>query len=432
MRTAVMSFAVASKRANVPVGVKSVSKGERWARSIALFFAGATSGIDLHVVGTLPVGEIVILVAFAVFQFQAWGLRSERRPRYFNWLLALQAIATCALVFSDFYRGSEAADYLRGWMRMVLLFIDLLAFSLLESRAVGVWISFQIGTIFSCVSLLTAPPLFGEYWKFGFASSVTALVVFLLQQVKSTAVRVIGLLGLGVLHAVLEYRSMAMICGCTALALAIGQVPKKFRFRTAIVFAVIAVLGFLPLKSLVLQKRGVGGNRSDVERAAMIEAASGAFVESPFIGQGSWFSHSDVMNRFLDIRAMREADAGGGLGFDPNDAEGVAIHSQTLVELAEGGLFGGSFFLFYDVLLVWSILALIFVLGDDRRGAPMEFYVLFSSLYASFMSPFSGIERLHIALAAMLAVEIVMRARHKQEADPKPKRGRVRVAYQLS
>ncbi|HEY9154155.1 MAG TPA: hypothetical protein VIM69_03430 [Opitutaceae bacterium] len=411
---------------------KTVSRSERWARAVALFFAGATSGIDLHIVGTLPVGEIVILAAFAVFQFQAWSSRGEPRARYFNWLLSLQAIATCALIFSDFYRGSESADYLRGWMRMVLLLIDLLAFSVIESRAVGVWVAFQVGTVFSCVSLLTAPPLFGEYWKFGFASSVTVLVVLILQRINVTAVRMIGLLGLGAVHAVLEYRSMAMICGCTALALAMAQVPKKYRFKTAIVFAVISALAFFPLRTLVLQKKGDGGSRSDVERAAMIEAASGAFVDSPFIGQGSWFSHSDVMNRFLDIRAMREADAGGGLGFDPNDAEGVAIHSQTLVALAEGGLFGGGFFLFYDLLVGWAILARIFVLGEDRGGSPLEFYVLFSSLYASFMSPFSGIERLHIALAAVLAVEVVMRARRQREANPKPKMRNAPPTYQLS
>ena len=389
---------------------RSVSTPEWWARSAALFLAGATSGIDLHVVGTLPVGEVVILAAFVVFQIQAFGSRGGERPRYLNWLLALQAVATCALIFSDLWRGSESADFLRGWMRMILLLVDLFAFSLLESRSAGAWVAFQVGTVFSCVSLLFAPPLFGEYWKFGFASSVTVFAVLVLQKMKSVWGRAGGLMALAILHAVLEYRSMALICGCTALALAVAQVSKKIRVKAAIVLVVFAAIAFFPVRSLVLEKRGEGGGRSDVERAAMIEAASGAFIESPFIGQGSWFSHSDVMNRFLDIRAIREADAGGGLGFDPNDAEGVAIHSQTLVSLAEGGIFGGSFFLFYDGFLVWAILSRIFLTGEDGRNAPLEFYVLFSSLYATFMSPFSGIERLHIALAAVLAVNIIMRA----------------------
>ena len=43
--------------------------------------------------------------------------------------------------------------------------------------------------------------------------------------------------------------------------------------------------------------------RSDVDRTAMIQAAVEGFVESPFIGHGSWFSNSDVLDNYLYIRA---------------------------------------------------------------------------------------------------------------------------------
>jgi len=85
--------------------------------------------------------------------------------------------------------------------------------------------------------------------------------------------------------------------------------------------------------------------RSDIERTAMVTAALEAFESSPLIGHGSWFSNSDVYENFMVLRheaALREHV--GGFASPNQTPDAMALHSQLLVALAEGGLFGGAFF----------------------------------------------------------------------------------------
>ena len=146
----------------------------------------------------------------------------------------------------------------------------------------------------------------------------------------------------------------------------------------------------------------------------MLSAASEAFLASPLIGQGSWFSNSKVMDRFVEIRAENAREAGVG-GFADDDGETMAIHSQMLVGLAEGGLAGGCFFAAYGGFLLWG---LWWVAATRRwnRLTGVYLFLLLSGLLNLCFTPFSGVARVDIA-ATVGALLMLWRERSGKEEE---------------
>ena len=142
--------------------------------------------------------------------------------------------------------------------------------------------------------------------------------------------------------------------------------------------------------------------RSNVERAAMMTAAVEAIKESPLIGHGSWFSNTDVYANFTLIRqeAAREANV-GGFPQEYEDEGTTAIHSQILVAIAEGGLFGGAFFCVFGTSLLLCLAKLVFC-APWHKLTPLCTLLLLSALWNLFFSPFSGAQRVYIAMACGL------------------------------
>ncbi|HEY4989508.1 MAG TPA: hypothetical protein VII09_06865, partial [Opitutaceae bacterium] len=95
--------------------------------------------------------------------------------------------------------------------------------------------------------------------------------------------------------------------------------------------------------------------------------------------------------------------AAGVGGFpEADEAPGsVAFHSQILVALAEGGVFGASFFLAFGAALVAAIGRLIFM-GEGGRYTGIYLLILISALFNWMLSPFSGAHRVYIAIACGL------------------------------
>ena len=135
----------------------------------------------------------------------------------------------------------------------------------------------------------------------------------------------------------------------------------------------------------------------------MMTAAAEAFVESPLIGHGSWFSRSNVYENFLMIRdeAAHEADVGGFANANDQDIDTIAFHSQILVALAEGGLFGAAFFLVFAVGLLGAMAQIVFRASWHRSDPAALLYLLFAAWNLA-MSPFSGAHRVYIALSVGL------------------------------
>ena len=134
----------------------------------------------------------------------------------------------------------------------------------------------------------------------------------------------------------------------------------------------------------------------------MLLAAYQGFRSSPAIGQGSWFSNSPVFENFMAIRAeAAKAEHIGGFPEANEDPGTVAIHSQILVALAEGGIFGATFFIAFGAALAAAIYRLTFLL-EGNRFTGIYLLILLSALFNWFLSPFSGAHRVYIAVACGL------------------------------
>ena len=231
------------------------------------------------------------------------------------------------------------------------------------------------------------------------------------------------------------YRSLGMQCLLLAGLLLSRSLPLLFRKYLFIMCIPIALVGLPWTLNLLLADTEDGTVRSNVERSAMLTAAWEGFLASPWVGNGSWFSKSDVWDNFLLIRSQKEVETGGKLGFDPHDFEGTAIHSQILTALAEGGLLGGTFFLAYTVLI---ILGFWFLLTEASWHwlMPIRLSILISSFCGVFMNPFSGWSRLEIGMTAALTVVLLDERKalllRSTSRSPSLKRPRVSAPLRLS
>jgi len=352
----------------------------------------------------MPLGEIVLVLAAgwavlcAIFN-QAWP-DSLLRSRLLRNLMVAQLVAFCGYVFSDLYRHSLPHDMMRGWSRMIFLAIDIVAIAYLFGRSPGNLLGLVFGECLGDVtSALIFGPLFGDMWKFGVGAPLT-IALFWLASFAGPFASMAAAAAFGVLHFVMDYRSFGGLCLLTGLLTFLQVMPKKSRLWLAPVGAVAlaAAVGWTYLRTQTgneVQRT----TRSDVERSAMITAAADAVEKSPLIGQGSWFSNSDVYENFVLIRheAARKAHVGGfaNVGEDPGT---MALHSQILVALAEGGLFGGAFFLIFGFNLLQALYRMVFV-ERWHRLTPLCTLLLLSALWNLLFSPFSGAHRVYIAMA---------------------------------
>ena len=389
---------------------------------LAAFLIGLVRSWTIQLVGAMPVGELILLavVGHAIL----WVALTSRlpaplpAPRLLAIFALCQGLALVSYIVTDLWRESAPVDMIRGWLRMVFVLIDLGGLALLLGATERTFAFIQLGASFSFLQLLITPPTFGEYWKFGFAYPVTTFVLLLAPRLLGYWAAPLSCLAVGVLNAFMDFRSLGAICIGIGGLLAIRALPKSARkaFMTA------GAIGVLALSPWIFQKMfadtGGRADRSNVERLSMLSAAWEGFVESPLIGQGSWFSRSDLMDNFLLIRIEKAHAAGGGMQFKDDDFEGISIHSQILVTLAEGGIFGGLFFFAYGLGIIW---AMWFALSDAawHWTLPSRVFILATSFWDFWMSPFSGPVRVNIALTALL-IALFWRERARQRAAERP------------
>lgn len=402
--------------ASSPPRPSSSTPGERSAAftlSGALsLFAGVLTPFTVSLGGELPLGELVLGVVAAwalliVALAHAWP-GPLWRDRVFLALLAAQFVALGAYVASDIYRGSVPDDMARGWARMVFLGADFAAIAYLSGCSARNFLLLLVGVQLGEVAkVFLEGALFGDYWKFGFALPVT-VGVFLLARFGGFLLSAAAAAALGVLHFVLDFRSLGLICILVSAFVLVQAFPRVWRIWIAPLglLAALAVGGLVYAHTTSADREGQRTSRSNVERTAMVQAAVEAFVASPLVGHGSWFSRTDVMDEFMIIREDLAHEAGvGGFAGANEEEEGVTLHSQLLVTLAEGGLFGAAFFIPYAFGLMWALHDQV-VVRPWSPGSPLRLFILSLALFNVFLSPFSGAHRVHIALAAVLVIII--------------------------
>ena len=376
---------------------------------------GLTNPFTIRLVGLMPVSEVILLAAGTIYFLRT--VLSHRVDetlvggRVFRWLMAAQAVALFGYIFSDVWRGSSTSDIARGWARMVFLAFDVVCMAVLFGD-VRVFVAYELGVAFSGFHVFVHGALFGDAWKFGYGVPLTVLALLVFPLAGPLAACG-GVLAMAAVHWAMDFRSMALICVLLAAVQALTLFPARAR-RWLVPMGVALGMAALAFRGQIVGEGSERSKRSDAERTAMLSAASEAFYASPFIGQGSWFSNSKVMDRFVEIRAENARAAGVG-GFGDDDGETMAIHSQMLVGLAEGGLLGGCFFAAYGVFLLWGLWWVAATRRWDRLTA-IYLFLLLSGLLNLCFTPFSGAARVDIA-ATVGALLMLWRERTEWAVD---------------
>ncbi|HTQ32099.1 MAG TPA: O-antigen ligase family protein [Opitutaceae bacterium] len=394
--------------------------------ALASFLAGALTSFTVSLGGEMPLGEIILALTagwavLCVIFNQCWPGPLCRSRLLWTWLAA-QLVALCSYVFSDLYRHSFPRDMARGWSRMIFLAVDIFAVAYLFGRSRRNFLWFLSGQCAGDVaSAVILGPLFGDLWKFGIGAPLTVLLFWLAPAAGRFAM-VVAAGAAGVLHFALDYRSFGGLCLLAGMLILLHMVPRRSRLwlvplgTAAVAVAVFWTYGHTRSRN---EERTT---RSDVERSAMATAAIEAIESSPLIGHGSWFSNSHVYDNFELIRreTAREAHV-GGFPDSSEDPGTTALHSQILVALAEGGLFGGAFFLVFGASLLRALYQTVFV-RRWHRLAPLCILLLLSALWNLFFSPFSGAHRVYIAMACglMLLLHEDRLAANREEAADGP------------
>ncbi|HSM18726.1 MAG TPA: hypothetical protein VK845_17195 [Gemmatimonadales bacterium] len=389
------------------------------AGEVAAFALGTVTWLEIQFLGRMYLGELGLAVcAIALPVLWRRVRRDGAGRRVLAWYIALFAIYFVGLILTDLYRGSGFTDFARGWARALFLFtntIGLLVIGYDRPRQLVAWIGGQ-----AVSGLLVVALGYVQYgmilWKFGLALPVTVGLLVLTDSRRSTWALLV-LLALGALNLLLDYRSVAGFC-CVA-ALLLYYKSKRDRgarlravFATGLVTTAIGA-GFLALYSSgallgdptfgrdIVERR----RDSNIERLAGLVIGVQAVRASPIVGYGSWARSSELFDNWAVIQEEMGSTvtaAGRALGREERgELDVIPTHSQVLQGWVEAGIPGVAFFVFLLVALIVLLRVLIRRPGIDRVFALTAFWAV-STIWAVAMSPFSGLVRLHDAMAFAL------------------------------
>ena len=389
-------------------GADSSENWFSWTAIICLL-TGFFTPFTVKAAGNLPVAEWFLFCAVGAalvvrFSRQRWP-DGVANSRIFFGFIVLQAIALMSYIVSDLYRESAAHDFLRGWARMVFVAIDLLGIATLIGTSWRRLVLLKVGFLFGlAVEASLFGPLYGAWWKFGYAVPVTLLGMILVGNRGRWLASIVAA-GLGFLNFSLDYRSLGAECWIVAVAVHLPRLNRGGRLAALVAIVTCAVYAMIGVFHEKSDTSFAARHESDSERRAMVEAAANAFADSPLIGHGSWFSNTRVVKKIEDRRAELKE---GFRGYTEEQESVLTVHSQMLTALAEGGLFGASFFFAYALMLVW---ALAYALRTERPQQLLVVFLLVEALWNLAMTPFSGPKRIEIATAAVLTLMLWQESR---------------------
>jgi O-antigen ligase len=401
----------ADNQPNYRTDYSEVSVDESWVSRSSIFCAlvGFFTPFTIKAAGNLPIAEWILF--FAVCSAIVIRFSRERWPdgvansRIFFGFIVLQVIGLLAYIVSDLYRESASRDFLRGWARMIFVGVDLLGLATLIGTSWRRLVVLKLGFIFGVAAEAAIfGPLYGAWWKFGFALPVTLLVLILVGNRNRWVASSVAV-GLGLLNFSLDYRSLGAECFIVAVAVHLPRFNTFGRLVALVAMVTAAIYAMVGVFHEKTDTAFAARHESDSERRAMVEAAANAFAESPIIGHGSWFSNTKVVK---DIENRQAELKEGFQGYTEEQESVLTIHSQMLTALAEGGFFGASFFFGYAAMLIW---AFAYALRTERPQQILVIFLLVEALWNLAMTPFSGPKRIEIATAAVLTLMLWQESR---------------------
>lgn len=412
---------------------------------------GIATSFSIHVIGDLPIGEILLVGALPVLISLGGrkALRSDLKPVYvlmLFWLLGQ--------FFADAYNHIEFLDRLRGNALIIFFGLDLLGMSILVGRSDRRKLMFLIGFMIGALAQVKVQPspAFVDYpWKFGYALGAMLLTLLISsffyarRRFPLSALLVLFICGVNLL---LNYRSPVLQMLITLVVIypivperlgAVRLLPPPGTFVRVLVLAVYVMGAGLAAQSLVhfvtragyLSEESAAKNEEESNAGNLLLGGRPEFVvglraalDAPIIGHGSWAQEF----KYQEMLADMQVELGGSN--EPEQAleyAGALIpsHSHIIGAWVFSGIAGPIFWLY----VLWVIVRAIVRITVLRPPlAPIYTWMMISMLWDIGFSPFAFTRRLTegfllVVMSDLLSLEPA--ANPKSTGARLPLRGRV-------
>lgn len=374
---------------------------------------------QFHAIGILFASDLLLLAALPlVLMRSVWRLRQ----RQIAIILMLGLAWLFAQVLTDVIRGSQPADYLRGWSKIGLTITHFAVIWILLRNSVRRFVLYGIGVCVGgalvCVTS-SNPAVIGNPWKFGFSLPVTLVVILVaswLSKGRRKSLVLFALAGMACVNLILDFRSLGLICLVTGVYSYFrtrpqGQRARLGKLQVALIASAVllsgwgfqqayehaAVSGWLGSKALSKyeeQHAGKGGvllgGRSEILSSGQ------AILDSPIIGHGSWARDP----KYKAIMRERMGELGYKEGYDDGD-DLIPTHSFIFGAWVEAGIVG-AFFWFWILKLVAST---ILRASGREPLLPVFAFIAFLLCWDILFSPY-GADRRFVATYFISAILI--------------------------
>lgn len=412
---------------------------------VLIFLAGLTSTFSVRVIGLLFYGEILLL--FVAF----WAVcttAGERKfwSRSFVLTLCCLAISLTGYIISDLVWNSDLNEFLKGWSRFLCLGSNLIAIKYLvrgrKQRVAYFFLGYVIGAlmpdpgdpswldhwrsgaVMPLASRVNAAMGWssGDNWKFGAAMPLTVAIFLSAPLLRRPLLISVVSGALGILHILLDYRSLGGIC----MLMAIILFPRgaRVRSRRSFVALQLAAAGvgavlfayFYSMSDANYRARRLGSNGW---RMSAFHTALQGISNSPWIGYGSWIGYGTKESSSA-FQSIFDQEYAGHAAADSvkviRDYSVFAPHSQLVQAWFEGGVMALTLF----VYLAWKVSRALFLCIFDRRldyYTPLFLLRLLLAAWDVLFSPFNGPQRINIAV--VLVITYLLDAERRALAFPR-------------
>ncbi len=371
--------------------------------SVAACAIGLATPFQVEWGGILYGSEILlVLVALWALLTRLTDTRFWRRS--FATLLAFLGVTMLAYVVADLALGTEPRNLMRGWARPLFLGTNFVGLYFLSRRNPFNILIYAASAAVGALAFLAFTGRLTEDWKFGASGPVTILLACLFPLLARRGVLAgsFALLAAGAAHMALDSREIGGNC-LLAGALLLARCASAARWRSFswIVLGVLVAAGagfFLSAYALTHEEYGQRRLLSNAWRSASLITAADAIAGSPWLGNGSQTNTFEFQSRYDAIFADRTGVRYRGRRTDTST---FSPHSQILQAWFEAGIFGTAFFLCLGWKLAKSLHTCIVVRGLDAFSVLFGFCLL-RAIWHLLFSPFAGMARLDVALAAAI------------------------------
>jgi len=389
-------------------------------KSAAIFLIPCLSFQEFGLGGRLFLPELVLLAALPLL------LVLKSRPLLtpvVKTFLVLIFAWFASQVLTDFIRDTPFEDWTRGWAKIAIFGVNLVALRLLLANSRSRFVSFGLGlAVGYLLGYLSSPNEFAAEnpWKWGYGTALTYFVVIATMHplVRKTPLAAETLLTiLAIPSLLLNFRSLGAICLLTALFL---TARRRFQRTNGNIRSTLISLGLLVFAGVTI----VGAYELAVTKSWLGETAwekyqiqtSGEFglflggrneilgswpaiLDSPLIGHGSWAKNIEY------VLLMKESLASlgyGGVGYYADDQ--IPTHSYLFGAWVEAGLAGA---IFWSWILYRTLRLLLIVFRSEEQAAPWIVFLSLDLIWSIFFSPFGALSRLTAAYIIVLSFSIL-------------------------